>query len=86
MFSAPISEPKMFEPDHPASSTPMDMMPALPLEVTISPSTRRRSDSVSAGIVVDSRPSIDSMSCWPFPTRPSSGVRKSSSGKSEKKK
>jgi hypothetical protein len=86
MFSASISAPKMFDPDHPASSTPIDMIPALPLDVTISPSTLRSSESVSAGMVPESRPIIESISCCPFPTSPSIGVRNSRRGKSEKKK
>ena len=86
MLSAPISAPKMFDPDQPASSTPSDMMPALLLEVMTSSITLRTRERVSAGMVAESRPSIESISCCPFPMSPSSGVRKSRRGKSEKKK
>ena len=85
-FSEFMSVPKMLDPDQPASSAPTDMTPAPPLDVTISLRVRRSSESASAGMVIASRERSDSMSCWPLPINPSKGVRKSSSGKSEKKK
>jgi len=73
--------------DDPGLGETWDMLiPAPPLDVMISPSTRLNSESVSGGIVAASRPSSDCINSCPFPTRPSSGVMKSRSGKSEKKK
>jgi len=86
VFSAPIKVPKMFDPDHAASTRPTDINPGAPDENTTFSSTGRIAATCVGGSAVVSSDMSQPMIFRSSAMSPTSGARNSSSGKSEKKK